>query len=72
VQELFMYTLLAIPVGYLFDILIYKYKVFGTLLDPYYKVAGAGFWGMVSFVFSILISYFIMKQLLPLLLKKLK
>jgi hypothetical protein len=70
-QELFMYTLLAIPVGYLFDILIYKYKVFDKL-DPYYKAAGAGFWGMLSFVFSILISYFIMKEVLPLLLPPLK
>ena len=66
-QELIKYLLLAVPVGYLFDILIYKYKVFDKL-DPYYKVAGAGFWGMLSFVFSILISYFIMREVLPLLL----
>lgn len=61
--ELLKYTLLAIPIGYVFDVLIYKYKIFGTLLDPYYKLAGAGFWGMLSFIFSILISYFIMKMM---------
>lgn len=72
IAELFKYILLAIPVGFLFDVLIYKYKVFGTLLDPYYKAAGAGFWGMVSFVFSILISYFIMKQILPPILRRIE
>lgn len=61
--ELLKYTLLAIPIGYVFDILICRYKIFGTLLDPYYKLAGAGFWGMLSFIFSILISYFIMKMM---------
>lgn len=60
-KELSKYLLLAIPIGYLFDIFIYKYKIFGSLLDPYYKLAGAGFWGMLAFLFSILISYFIMK-----------
>jgi hypothetical protein len=65
-QELIKYVLLAVPVGYLFDIIIYKYTIFDKL-DLYYKVAGAGFWGMLSFVFSILISYFILKEVLPLL-----
>jgi len=61
VNELFKYILLAIPIGYLFDIFIYKYQLFGSLLNPYYKLAGAGFWGMIAFIFSIIISFYIMK-----------
>ena len=57
--QLFYFLVIASPVGYLFDVIIYKFKIFGNLLDPYYKAAGAGFWGMVAFVFSICISYFV-------------
>ena len=32
---------------------------FGNELDLYYKVAGAGLWGALAFVFSIIISYII-------------
>jgi hypothetical protein len=39
------------------DILIEKYKIFGNTLDEYYKDAGAGFWGAVAFIMSIMISY---------------
>jgi len=48
---------IAFPLGYLFDILIEKYKVFGNTLDEYYRVAGSGFWGAVAFIISILVSY---------------
>lgn len=63
-NELLKYIMLAIPIGYLFDIAIYKYKIFGNLLDSYYKLAGAGLWGMVAYIFSILISFYIMKIML--------
>jgi hypothetical protein len=57
VRELFFFLLIAFPLGYIADILIEKYKIFGNTLDEYYKEAGAGFWGAVAFIMSILISY---------------
>lgn len=57
VRELFFFLLIAFPLGYIVDILIEKYKIFGNTLDEYYKDAGAGFWGAVAFIMSIMISY---------------
>ena len=57
--RLFSFLLLAAPIGYIADELIYKYQIFGTLLNPYYRIAGVGWWGMLAFIFSIIISYFI-------------
>lgn len=54
---------LAFLIGYIMDILIYKFKVFGDRLDVYYKKLGAGFWGALAFVFSIVISFFIQKYI---------
>lgn len=55
--ELIKFICIAFPLGYIIDILIDKMKIFGNDLDLYYKVAGAGFWGALAFVFSIIISY---------------
>jgi hypothetical protein len=55
--ELIKLLVLALPLGYGADVFIYKYKVFGTTLDPYYKAAGAGLWGALAFAFSLIISY---------------
>ena len=63
--ELLKFSLLAFPFGYIIDIAIDKLHIFGTSLDPYYKVAGAGFWGAVAFVFSIIISFIVQKYLVP-------
>lgn len=57
IQQLIRFLSLALPLGYFADIFIYKYKVFGNTLDAYYKVGGAGLWGAVAYVFSIVISY---------------
>jgi hypothetical protein len=38
-------------------------KIFGNKLDRYYKELGAGFWGATAFVFSIVISYNIQKNI---------
>ena len=54
---------LAFFIGYIIDILIYKFKVFGDRLNVYYKKLGAGFWGALAFVFSIVISFFIQKNI---------
>jgi len=56
-NELIKFICIAFPLGYIVDIIIDKFKVFGNDLDLYYKVAGAGLWGALAFVFSIIISY---------------
>jgi len=59
VTNLLQFCMLAFLIGYILDILIYKFKIFGDRLNVYYKTLGAGFWGGLAFVFSIVISYFI-------------
>jgi hypothetical protein len=61
--NLIYFCILAFFIGYILDILIYKFKVFGNRLNVYYKKFGAGLWGSLAFVFSIVISYFIKKYL---------
>ena len=61
-RHLFYFCILAFVLGYIMDIIIYKFKVFNGL-DNYYKIYGAGLWGGVAFVFSILISYFLQKHI---------
>ena len=58
-NELIKFVCLAFPLGYIIDIIIDKFKIFGNELDLYYKTAGAGLWGALAFVFSIIISYLI-------------
>ena len=58
-MELLKFIIIAFPLGYVIDIMIDKFKIFGSSLDLYYKAAGAGLWGALAFVFSIIISYFI-------------
>jgi hypothetical protein len=61
ITELIKFIGIAFPLGYAIDIIIDKLKIFGNDLDLYYKVAGAGLWGALAFVFSIIISYIIQK-----------
>ena len=58
-KQLFLFLFVAFFVGYIADIIIYKYKIFGTTLDLFYKEAGAGLYGAISFILAIVISYFI-------------
>jgi hypothetical protein len=58
-DELIKCLFVEIPLGYLTDIVIYKSKIFGDSLELYYKIAGAGLWGAIAFIFSIIISYYI-------------
>jgi hypothetical protein len=60
-KELLRFLLIAFPVGYLMDVVIYKTQFFGPTLNPFYKIAGAGFWGAMSFIFAILACYSILK-----------
>jgi hypothetical protein len=56
-NELIKFICIAFPLGYVIDIIIDYYKFFGDSLNLYYKTAGAGLWGALAFIFSILISY---------------
>jgi len=58
-NELLKFIAIAFPLGYIVDIFIDKYKIFGNGLELYYKIAGSGLWGALAFVFSIIISYLI-------------
>ena len=61
--ELLLFLALAVPLGYVADVLIYKFQLFGSSLNDYYKIAGAGFWGSSAFAFSILFSFLLQKLL---------
>ena len=57
--QLFRFLLIAFAVGYVMDVFIYKSQLFGPTLNPFYEIAGAGFWGAMAFIFAILIYIFI-------------
>jgi len=61
--QLIYFCIIGFLIGYILDILIYKLHIFGNRLDTYYKAFGAGLWGAIAFVFSIIISYFIQKHI---------
>jgi hypothetical protein len=54
-SQLFRFILFAFPAGYLLDVFIYKTMLFGPTLNPFYKIAGAGFSGAAAFIFAILV-----------------
>lgn len=60
-KQLGLFLLLAAPLGYIADIVIYYFQVFGDSLNEYYKKAGVGFWGSAAFVFSIIFSFLLFK-----------
>ena len=64
--ELLKYCILAFVLGYIIDVYIDKTHLFKDL-TLFYKEIGSGFWGSITFLFSIIISYFIQKVLLPIL-----
>ena len=66
-KELLSFCILAFPIGFIVDIIIDKLKIFGNTLDLYYKEAGAGLWGAIAFLFSIIVSYILQKYLIPVL-----
>ena len=65
-NDLGIYLVLAYIIGFIYDYLIYKFKIFDNL-DEYYEKAGAGHWGAIAFIFSILISLIIQKYIVPIL-----
>jgi len=58
-NQLLKFILIAFPIGYIADVIIYKIELFGPTLNPFYKIAGAGFWGAAAFIFSIIFGYII-------------
>lgn len=58
INELYKFLLIAAPVGYISDIIIYKAKIFGSQLDNFYKIIGAGLSGALAFIFAIVITFF--------------
>ena len=65
--QLAQYCCLAYTLGYIIDVLIEKLSVFGASLDEFYETVGSGHSGALAFIFSIIISYFLQKNLLPIL-----
>ena len=53
----------AFIVGYILDIIIDKYNIFGDSLKPYYKTAGSGLWGGIAIMFAMGISLFIINNI---------
>ena len=62
-----MYLAIAYAVGYVWDVAIDRWNLFGDDLKEYYNLAGAGKWGAIAFVFSIVISFILQKYFIPLL-----
>ena len=62
-KEIFIYLVLSFIVGYIGDILIYKWNIFPRL-QKYYRVVGKGLWGAIAIVFSVFVSliYFYIYQ----------
>ena len=59
-NEMIYFLLISFILGYIIDYLIYKWQLFGKSLNQYYQLAGAGFWGSLAFLFSIIISYILL------------
>ena len=62
IKQLLKFTILAFIIGYIIDVIIYKIELFGKTLNPYYKAVGAGLWGALAFIFSIIIGYYLIKM----------
>ena len=59
INDLLRFIIIAYPLGYIYDYLIYKFNIFGDSLKLFYKEFGVGHWGALAFIFSIVVSYFL-------------
>ena len=66
-NQLLYSIIVSFVLGFVADIVIDKMKIFGSTLDEYYRVAGAGLWGALAIVMSVIVSYIVQKYLLPIL-----
>ena len=66
-KQLLVSIVIAYAVGYTLDVAIYRSKIFGNALNDYYRVAGAGKWGAISFEVALITSFIIQHYFIPLL-----
>ena len=66
-SQLLLFIIIAFPLGFIADVLIDYFKLFGSSLNKYYMIAGAGFYGALALILSICISYILQKKLIPIL-----
>lgn len=66
-NQLLYSVIVSFVLGFVADIVIDKLKIFGSTLDEYYRIAGAGLWGALAIVMSVIVSYIVQKYLLPIL-----
>jgi len=64
-SELTLFMAISFPIGYIFDVLIAKFDLFGASLQPYYKATAPGLWGAIAFEVAILVGFVLHKYLLP-------
>jgi hypothetical protein len=61
-SEFMIMILIAYAIGYALDVFIYKMNIFDNL-QSFYKIVGAGNGGALSFIFSLFVSFIILKIL---------
>jgi hypothetical protein len=59
----FIFFILAYFIGYALDVFIYRMNIFDNL-QPFYNEVGAGNGGALSFLFSLVVSFVILKMVL--------
>ena len=59
-NDLLYFVIITFIVGYIYDIFLERINAFPDL-DEYYKIYGSGLWGALAFVFSVIVSFFIIK-----------
>jgi hypothetical protein len=57
-NNIIIIIILGFIIGYIYDIIIDKFNIFGEPLKPFYKEYGSGFLGGASVVFTILVYKF--------------
>lgn len=64
-EQLGVAMVIAYGVGYALDVAIERLKIFGNTLDRYYRVAGAGHWGAISFEVALVVTFIIQRYVVP-------
>lgn len=64
-EQLGVAMAIAYGVGYALDVAIERLKIFGNTLDRYYRAAGAGHWGAISFEVALVVTFIIQRYVVP-------
>lgn len=59
----FIFFILAYFIGYTLDVFIYRMNIFDNL-QPFYREVGAGNGGALSFLFSLIVSFALLKMVI--------